>query len=154
MKFLFIHQLVGGLDEQGRGGVEAASLHEWGGHNADGSDSFSANRPGWASPIHQLLIQNKVNIVFHGHDHLNAKQGLDGIVYQEVPQPGFPGNNRSRRSPTEESYCSGTILSSSGYLRVKVSPDGATVEYAKTPSPAAGAAISETVAHRYTTFSR
>ena len=154
LKFLFIHQLVGGLDEQGRGGVEAASLYEWGGHNADGSDGFSANRPGWASPIHQLLIQNKVNIVFHGHDHLYARQDLDGIVYQEVPQPGFPGNSRSRRSPTEESYRSGTILSSSGYLRVKVSPDKTTVEYLKTPSPAAAASISEDVAHRYTVFPR
>jgi predicted phosphodiesterase len=153
-KFVFIHQLVGGLDEQGRGGLEAASLYEWGGHNADGSDGFSANRPGWTGPVHQLLLQNKVNIVFHGHDHLYAKQDLDGIVYQEVPQPGFPGNNRSRRSPTEESYRSGTILSSSGYLRVQHSPDKATVEYLKTASSAAAASISEDVAHRYTVFPR
>lgn len=153
-KFVFIHQLVGGLDEQGRGGAEAASLYEWGGHNADGSDAFGANRPGWATPIHQLMIQNKVNIVFHGHDHLYAKQDLDGIVYQEVPQPGLPGNNRSRRSPTEESYRSGTILSSSGCLRVKVSPDKATVEYLKTASPAAAALIPEDVPHRYTVFPR
>ena len=34
-----------------------------------------------------LLVANKVNIVFHGHDHLFVKQDLDGIVYQEVPQP-------------------------------------------------------------------
>ena len=31
------------------------------------------------------------SIVFHGHDHLYARQDLDGIVYQEVPQPGTPG---------------------------------------------------------------
>jgi hypothetical protein len=92
--------------------------------------------------------------VFHGHDHLYARQDLDGVVYQEVPQPGFPGNNRSRRSPTEESYRSGTILGSSGYLRVKVSLDEATVEYVKTTSPAAGTSISENIAHRYTILPR
>jgi hypothetical protein len=41
-------------------------------------------------PIHQLLVRNKVAAVFHGHDHLFAKQDLDGIVYQEVPQPSSP----------------------------------------------------------------
>jgi predicted phosphodiesterase len=148
-KFVFIHQLVGGLDEQGRGGAEAAPLYEWGGHNADGSDGFSTNRPGWAAPIHQLLLQNKVNIVFHGHDHLYAMQERDGVIYQEVPQPGFPGNARSRRSPTEDSYRSGTVLTSSGCLRVKVAPDKATVEYLKTTSPTAGASASESIAHRY-----
>ena len=30
-KFVFIHQLVGGLDKDGRGGAEAAKLYEWGG---------------------------------------------------------------------------------------------------------------------------
>jgi hypothetical protein len=36
-------------------------------------------------PIHQLLLENHVTTVFHGHDHLFAKQELDGIIYQEVP---------------------------------------------------------------------
>ncbi|MCY2952886.1 MAG: hypothetical protein NTU53_13060 [Planctomycetota bacterium] len=44
-------------------------------------------------PIRQLLVQNHVNIAFQGHEHLYAKQDLDGIVYQEVPQPGDPRGN-------------------------------------------------------------
>jgi predicted phosphodiesterase len=126
-KFVFIHHLVGGLDKQGRGGIEAAPFCEWGGKNPDGTDGFQQHRPGWPMSIHQLLVQNRVNIVFHGHDHLYAKQDLDGIVYQEVPQPGDPQG--SARSAAEYGYKSGTILSSAGYLRVTVSSTGTKVDY-------------------------
>jgi len=128
-KFVFIHHLVGGLDRQSRGGVEVVPFFEWGGRNPDGTDVFKAKRPGWYAPIHQLLLQNRVNIVFHGHDHLYARQELDGIVYQEVPQPGDPQG--STRSAAEYGYKSGTLLGSSGYLRVAVSADKATVEYVR-----------------------
>ncbi len=126
-KFVFIHHLVGGADRQGRGGVEVAPFYEWGGKNADGSEGFAQHRPGWAMPIHQLLLQNHVSAVFHGHDHLYAKQDLDGIVYQEVPQPGDPRG--STRSAAEYGYKSGVILGSSGYLRVSLSKPVAKVEY-------------------------
>lgn len=129
-KFVFIHHLVGGVDRQGRGGVETAPFYEWGGKNADGSDGFAAHRPGWAMPIHQLLVTNHVTAVFHGHDHLYVKQELDGIVYQEVPQPGDPRG--STRSAAEYGYKSGVMLGSSGYLRVSVSNNLATVQYVKT----------------------
>ena len=128
-KFVFIHQLVGGLDTQGRGGTEAVPFGEWGGKNADGTDGFADHRPGWDVPIHQLLVRNHVTIMFHGHDHLFAKQDLDGIVYQEVPQPGYPGNGMPPRSAAEYGYKSGTILGSSGHLRVTVSASKATIEY-------------------------
>jgi len=131
-KFVFIHHLVGGSDSQCRGGAEAAPFYEWGGKNADGSDGFQQNRPGWPAPIHQLLVKNKVNIVFHGHDHFYAKQQLDGLIYQEVPQPGYSGNGRAPRSAAEYGYKSGTILGSSGYLRVSVGPDKALVEFLRT----------------------
>jgi hypothetical protein len=50
-------------------------------------------------PIHQLLAENRVSIVFHGHDHLYTKQDRDGVVYQEVPQPGDPkGSPGARRN--------------------------------------------------------
>ena len=128
-KFVFIHHLVGGADRQGRGGVEGAAFYEWGGKNADGADGFARHRPGWAAPIHQLLLQNHVAAVFHGHDHLYAKQDLDGIVYQEAPQPGDP--NGSTRSAADYGYQRGVILGSSGYLRVTVTADKAKVEYVK-----------------------
>jgi hypothetical protein len=31
-------------------------------------------------PIQDLLVRNRVMMVFHGHDHLDACQMLDGIV--------------------------------------------------------------------------
>jgi hypothetical protein len=129
-KFVFIHHLVGGADRQGRGGVEVAPLYEWGGKNADGSDGFAQHRPGWVMPIHQLLVTNHVSAVFHGHDHLYVKQELDGIVYQECPQPGDPRGNT--RSAVEYGYQSGVILGSSGYLRVRVGAETTKVEYVKT----------------------
>lgn len=128
-KFVFIHHLVGGADSQNRGGSEAAPYYEWGGRNADGSDGFQANRPGWAMPIHQLLVRQRVNIVFHGHDHFYARQELDGVIYQLVPQPGYPGNGKAPRSAAEYGYLSGTVLGSSGHLRVAVTPDQARLEY-------------------------
>lgn len=136
-KLVFIHHLVGGADGQGRGGAEAALLYEWGGRNADGSAGFAQNRPDWPAPIHSLLVQNRVSIVFHGHDHLYAKQDLDGIVYQEVPQPGCPGNGKPPRSAAEYGYKSGTIMSSPGHLRVTVSASATTVDYVRTDRSAA-----------------
>lgn len=130
-KFIFIHNLVGGLDGQMRGGAEAAGFFEWGGKNQDGTDGFSQKRPGWAMPIHQLLVQNGVTAVFHGHDHLYAKEELDGIVYQEVPQPSARNNNSGQNLASEYHYGSGTILSSSGHIRVTVGPDGITSQYVR-----------------------
>ena len=74
-----------------------------------------------------------VSIVFHGHDHLYAKEELDGIVYQAVPQPGHPrfGNVRS----AEEYGYHGEVISSSGHLRISVSSDSARVDYIRAYLP-------------------
>lgn len=130
-KFVFLHNLVGGLDGQMRGGVEAAPYFEWGGKSLDGSAAFAALRPGWEMPIHQLLVKNKVTAVFHGHDHLYAKQTLDGIIYQEVPQPSALNNTNGPMLSLLYHYNSGTIRSSSGHVRVTVSPTGVTSEYVR-----------------------
>lgn len=133
LRFVFIHNLVGGADNKGigRGGVEAAKYFEWGGLNADSTNGFAANRPGWEKPIHDLLLQYKVNAVFHGHDHLFVKQELDGIVYQTLPQPGAMryGNINSAK---DYGYNSGTILNAPGYLRVTVEKQKATIQYIQT----------------------
>ena len=128
-KFVFIHNLVGGLDGQMRGGIEAAPFFEWGGKNLDGTAGFAQNRPGWSMPIHQMLVRYGVTAVFHGHDHLYAKQDLDGIVYQEVPQPSARNNASGASLASQYHYASGTILSSSGHLRVTVGPSGVTAKY-------------------------
>ncbi len=126
-KFIFIHHLVGGETREGRGGAEAAKFFEWGGLNLDGTNEFAIKRPGWPMPIHQLLVQNKVSAVFHGHDHLYARQELDGIIYQEVPQPSHM--EQSARSAAEYGYIQGVILPSPGILQVKVSANQTQVEY-------------------------
>jgi predicted phosphodiesterase len=129
-KFVSIHQLIGGLDKDGRGGVEVAPFHEWGGLNPDGTYAFDQFRPNWELPIHQLLITNHVTAVFHGHDHLFVHQELDGIVYQEVPQPGSARPN-STDSAADYGYLNGAILGGPGHLRVTVNPEQVTVEYVR-----------------------
>jgi hypothetical protein len=101
-------------------------------------------------PIHQLLVKNKVNAVFHGHDHLYVKQDLDGIVYQEVPQPGHPRYD-STRAAEEYGYKSGVLQGSSGHLRVRVSSDAAVVEYVRAYLPADEntTRVNGAVSHRY-----
>lgn len=130
-KFVFIHNLVGGLDGQMRGGIEAAPFFEWGGRDPDGTFVFSQKRPGWAMPIHQLLVRYGVTAVFHGHDHVYARQELDGIVYQEVPQPSAQNFSSGPNLAAAYHYASGTILSSSGHLRVTVGPDRVTAQYVR-----------------------
>ena len=134
-KFVFLHNLVGGLDGQMRGGIEAAPFYEWGGRNTDGSAGFAARRPGWSMPIHDLLVRNKVTAVFHGHDHVYVSQTLDGIVYQTVPQPSATNNNSGASIAAAYHYASGTILSSSGHLRVTVTPGGVTSRYVRSWLP-------------------
>lgn len=129
-KFVFIHNLTGGIGKESRGGSEAADFYEWGGETENGVDEFAKMRPGWDMPIHDLLLKYGVDIVFHGHDHFYAKQEKDGIIYQLVPQPGSPGN--SVNDASSYGYKSGVILPSTGYIRVVVFPDKAMVEYIKT----------------------
>jgi hypothetical protein len=58
-----------------------------GGKNQNGTWEFAEKRPGWRLPIHQLMVKNGVTIFFQGHDHLFARQELDGVIYQETPNP-------------------------------------------------------------------
>ncbi len=147
-KFVFIHHLVGGKGRDVRGGVAAAPFMEWGGKNEDGTDGSKKHRPGWAMPIHQLLMKNHVSIVFHGHDHLFVKEELDGIIYQEVPQPGHPSGGT--RSAEEYGY-NGVTLGSSGHVRVTVGPKEAKVDYVRAivPGVTRDSMSNGTVEHSY-----
>lgn len=133
-RFVFIHHLVGGSDRNQRGGKEAAPFWEWGGKGVSGEDEFDRMRPGWGRPIHQLLVENGVSVVFHGHDHMFIKQDLDGIVYQLVPQPGHPRFGNARSAP-EYGYFAGEIQSSSGHVRVRIDGDSARIDYVRTYLP-------------------
>ncbi len=127
-KFVFLHHPTGAKGQPIRGGIEAAKYNEWGGRDEDGTDGFRAHRPTWEMPVHQLLVKNKVSAVFHGHDHMFVREELDGIVYQELPQPG---NTRTTapRNAEEYGYTHGGVVGGSGFLKVSVAPDKATVEY-------------------------
>jgi hypothetical protein len=151
-KFVFLHNLVGGLDGAMRGGVEAAPFFEWGGANADGTPGFAQKRPGWQKPIHPLLVEHKVTAVFHGHDHLYVHQQLDGVVYQEVPQPSAKNTQNGAQLAKAYHYDSGTAIGSAGHLRITVSPTQVTGEYVRAWLPAAekGAQKNGEIAHSWT----
>ena len=126
-KFVFAHHVC----TCGRGGIENAKYWEWGGHNMEGTWDFDERRPGWELPIHQLMVKHGVTIFFQGHDHLFARQDLDGIIYQSVPVPGDPqytGRNK-------HAYLSGTVLDNTGYLNVEVSREHVRVDYVRSFLP-------------------
>ena len=123
-KFVFTHHTLG----ETRGGATTAKLYEWGGYEADERTwGFATNRPGWAMPIHQLMQKSGVNIFFQGHDHLFAKEDVDGIVYQEVPMPSDSTYTIGMLA-NADAYVS-NLMDGAGHLRVTVSRDSVFVEY-------------------------
>lgn len=130
-KFVFAHHVRG----QGRGGITNAKLFEWGGYEQNGTNfTFPAKRPGWAKPIHQLFKDNNVSIFFQGHDHLFAKEEMDGVIYQEVPMPsdstyslGLIANGDAYTSVTQDG---------SGHIRVTVTASCVKVDYVRAYLPA------------------
>lgn len=129
-KLVFIHNLVGGVDVEGqaRGGAEVASYWEWGGRNLSSVDVFSLRRNGWGEPIHSLLKRYGVGVVFHGHDHVYARQEYDGIVYQCVPQPGIKRYDRVTYA-NDYGYKEGVIRYDPGYIRVSVLLNSLKIDY-------------------------
>ena len=103
-------------------GALGAKYCEWGGYDIDGVTwGFESHRPGWEMPIHQLFVHTGVTAFFHGHDHVFAKETLDGVVYQEVPHAANPdyGGGFST-NPTD--YAGGDLVNNSGHVRVTVAP--------------------------------
>jgi hypothetical protein len=136
-KFVFAHHVNG----NNRGAAAIVGSQEWG-----GEPGFAENRKGWAKPIHQLFADTKVTIFFQGHDHMYARERVDGVVYQEVPNPGdnsyFAYNCDAYGPPSikwqgpagygkyEPDYS--VRLPDTGFLDVTVSPDSVRVEYVRT----------------------
>jgi hypothetical protein len=143
-KFVFAHHVMG----TGRGGVEIAGQYEWGGHSTDSSWGFTTRRPTWPTPLHQLMAANHVTIFFQGHDHLFAHQQLDGVVYQEVPNPA----DYTYTAFNAHAYTSGDVLPNAGYLRVTVASTGVKVEYVREflPKDENASQVSGQVAFSYT----
>jgi hypothetical protein len=126
-KFVFCHHVLG----TGRGGIEEAGLFEWGGKDKRGVSAFAQKRPSWEQPIHDLMVKTGVTILFQGHDHLFARQELDGVVYQSCPNPA----DATYQAFNREAYQSGDILPNSGHLRVTVAPQAVRVEYVRSYLP-------------------
>ena len=137
-KFVFSHHVLGTQ----RGGTDVANKYEWG-----DAANLAAHRPGWDKTIHQVMVDNHVNIYFQGHDHLFVRQELDGVIYQTLPQPADP----NYASVNANSYRTGDKLPNSGYLRVNVSPARVTVDYVRTylPKDETGGHKSGEVAYTY-----
>jgi hypothetical protein len=126
-KFVFTHHVLG----TGRGGIELANSFEWG-----DSANLAAHRPGetvpgsaggWDKTIQQLMAENHVTIFFQGHDHIFVKQELDGVIYQSLPEPANPFYSWEN----ETAYKTGDKFPNSGRVRVRVSPEGVTVDYVR-----------------------
>lgn len=169
-KFVFSHHVSG----TGRGGVEVAPFYEWGGQDRRGGgrnrdaadtpnevaqvrgfDRFFQARPTWEKPIHQLMRDTGVTIFFQGHDHLYARQELDGVIYQSCPNPADPTFTAFNR----EAYRSGDVFSNSGHLRVTVTGGASAsckVEYVRAARPGDEAAHGNngTIVHEYTIMPR
>jgi Calcineurin-like phosphoesterase len=129
-KFVFAHHVMG----TGRGGIEEAVEYEWGGQNANGTPGFAANRPNWPDPIHQLMVANNVTAFIQGHDHIFVRQQLDGVTYQELPNPA---DNRYSLF-NADAYTNNVLYltNNTGYTRFTVSPTGVKVDYVRTILPA------------------
>ena len=129
-KFVFAHHVCG----EGRGAVTLARLYEWGGFEANGTtNGFAVKRPGWGKPIHQLFVDNKVNVFFQGHDHLFAHEVLDGVTYQEVPMPS-DSTYQIGILANADAYTSDQVAGT-GHLRVNVSTSGVKVDYVQAYLP-------------------
>ena len=143
-KFLFMHHMTGGTEDYIRGGAYAAPFCEWGGFNEDGiTNAFNTRRPGWYAPVHQVLVENHVSAVFHGHDHQYGYEIRDGVVYHAIPAAGIVGNGFNIYNETNPLTI--RVLPSPGHLRVTVSPSSATVEYVSS-----NIATNGQVSHSYT----
>jgi phosphodiesterase/alkaline phosphatase D-like protein len=114
-KFVFSHHVLG----TGRGGIEPAGTFEWG-----DAANLSSHRD-WDKTIHQVMVDSHVTIFFQGHDHIFARQELDGVTYQSLPEPANPFYTFEN----EGAYKSGDKFPNSGHVRVTVSPNGVTVDY-------------------------
>ena len=156
-KFVFSHQMVGGIPNLTvagvgpgyvRGGAQAAAYFEWGGKNADGTAGFESHRNAsdfGTKPLHQLMVENGVSAYFHGHDHQYVYEKRDGIVYQEVPSAGaasaFSGVYTEGSHGDYETI---KILTTVGHLRITVTPTQAMVDYV----PSSGTTYSYTIEPR------
>lgn len=137
-KFVFAHHING----RGRGAAGIVHNNEWGGYDKKGNRyEFDEYRSNWSLPIHQLMVENDVTIFFQGHDHVFAKEVVDGLIYQSLPSPA--DNSEDSWLKYADYYApesitlpnaqydpnQSVVLPPSGYVNVTVAADKVTVNY-------------------------
>lgn len=141
-KFVFEHHVLG----TGRGAAAIVHQYEWGGYNKNGAAfEFGSMRPTWTKPIHQLLNDTGVTIFFGAHDHLFAREKVDNVIYQSVPNPAdntYTAFNADAYLPqrvqlpgARYTASDGLTLPNAGHLLVTVSPQQVTVSYTRAVLP-------------------
>lgn len=138
---------------QGRGGINTAKGFEWGGYSGENATNyqFDENRPGWGLPIHQLMVNNGVNLFLQGHDHVYAKEELDGVIYQTTPMPSDSTYNLGYIA--NGAAFDGVVLNGTGHLRFAVNDDCIMVDFVKAFLPQdtiAGLGKNGEIGHSYT----
>jgi len=126
-RVVLIHQIVGGHNTYGRGGIKVAKYsvdnaasYEWGGEDDAGRDVFATKRPDFAAetPIHDLLVAGGVDVVFFGHDHVGVKETLDGIIYHHIGKPNDSTYGEGFWSQGDYDEDNGTKIPNSHYVRL------------------------------------
>ena len=141
-KFVFEHHVLG----TGRGAAGLVHSFEWGGYNRAGTAyEFSSMRPTWAKPLHQLFNDTGVTIVFSAHDHVFARETVDRVVYQSVPNPAdntYTAFNADAYLPARvllpgAKYVAsdGVVQPNAGHLSVAVASQQVTVSYVRAVLP-------------------
>lgn len=124
-KFVFSHHAIGNI----RGGAEIARLFEWGGYDQKGNYQFDQMRPGWGKPVQQIFKDAGVTVFFQGHDHLFAREVVDGVIYQTLPKPAETAADIQSNG---DAYPNADELVNSGFLKIEVTPENVKVDYYRT----------------------
>ena len=80
-----------------------------------------------------------VTVFFQGHDHVYARETLDGVTYQTVPQPADPNQTLN----FADAFPGAELRAGSGFVLVHVGPERVRVEYHRSRLPRDGTAAAE-----------
>ena len=143
-----LHHLTSSFDEPGyrygRGGIEVAKWRvagrpsfEWGGEDATGTSMIATRRPAYTDgALHDLLAARGNQVVVKGHDHLFARQELDGMVYVTLAKPDDTGQLTGHlwgwKDELNYPDSVSIALENSGFLSIVADRDRATFEYVRT----------------------
>lgn len=74
----------------------------------------------------KMILITGVDVFFQGHDHLFARESVDGVVYQTLPKPA---ERIPDKQPHDQAYSNCDKLLNSGILKVDVTPVQVSISY-------------------------